>query len=148
MARPKPGDTVKVHYRLKLKDGTLVESSPEDSPFAFTIGEEGVAPGLTNLVLEMEEGETREVSIPPQNAYGEYQEGLVTVVDRSQVPSHIEPQIGKTLQIGLSSGRKAMVTVKDLDETTVTLDANHPLAGKDLVFHLTLLEVVAARSQD
>ncbi|MFP3869405.1 MAG: peptidylprolyl isomerase [Syntrophobacteria bacterium] len=142
MAQPTVGDTVRVHYNLRTKDGTQLDASTEGEAFEFTVGGEDVLPGFTNIVLEMEEGETKKVSIPPRNAYGEYREGLVSVVERSQVPSHIEPQVGKMLRIGLSSGETAVVTVTDMTETTITIDANHPLAGKELVFELELLEIL------
>ncbi|HEC91867.1 MAG TPA: peptidylprolyl isomerase [Candidatus Atribacteria bacterium] len=143
MAQAKIGDKVKVHYSGSLKDGTVFDSSLEKEPFEFTLGEDMVIPGFENAIIGMNEGETKTVSIPPEEAYGDYREELVVTVDRSQIPSDIEPRLGMVLQVRSREGTIANVIIRDITENSITLDGNHPLAGKELTFEIKLLEVVA-----
>ncbi len=142
MTKAKRGDTVRVHYSGFLEDGTIFDSSLEREPFEFTLGQGMVIPGFENAVEGMDEGETKTVNISMEEAYGPYREELVFKVERSQVPPEIEPVVGMKLQVRMPEGMVADVTVTDLSESSITLDANHPLAGKDLIFEIKLMEIV------
>jgi peptidylprolyl isomerase len=142
MAVVKEGDTVKVHYTGTLSDDTEFDSSRGGEPLEFTIGQNMVIPGFENGVLGMEVGESKKVSIPADEAYGQYNNDLVAVVPRSQVPPELELQIGMPLHVRSAEGQIARAMIRDLTETDVTLDLNHPLAGQDLVFEIDLVQIV------
>ena len=141
MGQAKANDRVKVHYTGSLKDGTVFDSSVKREPFEFTIGQSMVIPGFENGVIGMNEGDTKMIAIPPDQAYGEYRDDLVGVVERTRIPSNVNPEIGAVLQVRSSEGEMINVTVTDVTETGVTLDMNHPLAGKELLFEVRLVEV-------
>jgi peptidylprolyl isomerase len=141
MAQAKEGDLVKVHYSGKLEDGTEFDSSADRDPLEFTIGKGEVIPGFETAVSGMAPGESKTVNIPPEQAYGPHQEGMVAVLERKDVPADLELSVGNQLEVSQEGGDSFLVLVTDFSETTVTLDANHPLAGKTLVFDITLLEV-------
>lgn len=136
-----PGDTVQVHYRGTLDDGSQFDSSFGREPLAFTIGAGQVIEGFEAAVTGMAVGEKKTVRIPPQDAYGERRDELVVQIARAQVPEHIELKLGMGLQLQQPDGRPVSVTVAALDETHVTLDANHPLAGEALTFELELVAI-------
>jgi peptidylprolyl isomerase len=140
MTQAKKGDKVKVHYTGKLEDGTVFSSSPQEEPLQFTIGENQILPGFEEAVIGMNPGESRTVQIAPENGYGPRLEELVVVIDRERLPNQMDPALGERLQIRQTDGRTIAVTVTDVSPSTVTLDANHPLAGKDLTFDIRLLE--------
>ena len=140
-AQAKDGDTVKVHYTGKLEDGTVFDTSIERDPLQFTIGEGQLIPGFEQAVVGMSPGESKTVEIPADEAYGPYREELVMVVDRDQLPEDLQPEVGQQLQIRQPDGQTILVKVIDVSESSVTLDANHPLAGKDLTFDIELVEV-------
>lgn len=142
MAQTKVGDRVKVNYTGSLEDGTTFDSTSEEEPFEFTLGQGKVIPGFEDAVIGMEEGETKTVSIPAENAYGPHREGNVIVVEKSQFPSNINPQVGMMLQLRLDEGKTTNAFITEVADETVTLDGNHPLAGKDLVFEIELVEIV------
>ncbi|HDH96842.1 MAG TPA: peptidylprolyl isomerase [Proteobacteria bacterium] len=142
MAQAKEGDTVRVHYTGKLEDGTVFDSSVEREPLEFTIGEGQIIPGFEQAVIGMQPGEKKTVDVPPEKAYGPHREELVLEVERAKFPEHIDPQVGQQLQIPQPYGQAVIVTVTDVSETSVTLDANHPLAGKNLTFDIELIEIV------
>ncbi|RME11500.1 MAG: peptidylprolyl isomerase [Ardenticatenia bacterium] len=142
MSKVQKGDTVRVHYTGKLDDGTVFDSSEGREPLEFTVGAEQVIPGFEQAVEGMEEGETRSVTIPANEAYGEHREDLVVVIPRNQLPPDIEPEIGMQLQVREPTGQSFVVTVTAFDDETVTLDANHPLAGKDLTFDIEVVEII------
>lgn len=141
MANAKHGDHVKVHYDGKLDDGTVFDSSREREPMEFTIGEHRLIPGFEEAVIGMTPGESKDAHIPSDEAYGPYHENLVVQVDRGQFPVEITPEIGQLLQLKGADGEAVMVTVVAFDDDLVTLDANHPLAGKDLNFTIQLVEI-------
>jgi len=143
MVEAKANDTVKVHYTGRLKDGTVFDSSVGRDPLEFTIGREMVLPRFEEVVIGMTVGETRTVSIASQDAYGPYQEDLVGSVRRGRIPPDIPLQIGTILQMQAPDGGTTFVVVKALDDDAVTLDANHPLAGKDLSFEINLVEIAS-----
>ena len=142
MSKAQLGDTVKVMYIGSLGDGTVFDQSKEDAPIQFTLGQQQLIPGFELAVIDMEVGETKKVTIPAQEAYGEHQEESVVEVTRSRLPDNLEPQIGQRLEVQDKDGNPLIVTISNLTDSTVTLDANHPLAGKDLTFEITLTEIV------
>ena len=141
MSQAKMGDKVKIHYTGSLKDGKIFDSSKEKEPLGFTIGEKMVIPGFENAVIGMTVGETKKVSLPPADAYGDHQKTLVVVVERSQLPPNIDPKVGMILHAQTNDGRSSDVTIIDITDEAATLDANHPLAGQELIFDLELVEV-------
>ena len=142
MVQVKAGDTVRVHYSGFLDDGTVFDSSLEREPFEFTLGQGMVIPGFEDAVVGMDVGDSKTVNIPSDQAYGPYRDELLVAVERSQVPPNIEPDVGMELQIRTPEGTVTNVTITEMDENSITLDANHPLAGKDLIFEIKLVEIV------
>ena len=142
MAQAKHGDTVKVHYTGKLKDGRVFDTSANRDPFEFTIGDEQVISGFEEAVVGMNPGESRTAQIPVDEAYGPHSEEMVLEVDRNQLPEDLEPEVGDRLKVRQSDGETFVVTVTDISASSLTLDANHPLAGQDLIFDIQLLEIV------
>ncbi|MFQ5737178.1 MAG: peptidylprolyl isomerase [Thermodesulfobacteriota bacterium] len=141
MAQAKKGDSVKVHYRGTLSDGTEFDSSTGKEPLAFSIGAGMLIPAFESAVEGMEQGESKKVSIPAEEAYGPYVKELVADFERSQFPPDITPEVGTQLQIEQENGGKTLVRVIEVSDSMVTLDANHPLAGKDLIFDIELVEI-------
>jgi peptidylprolyl isomerase len=139
--KAKSGDTVKVHYTGKLEDGTVFDSSVEDEPLEFTLGSGMLIPGFKQAVVGMEPGESKVEKITAEQAYGPYMPEMVMQVDRDTIPADFEPEVGQQLEIQRSSGEIIPVVITDVSDATVTLDANHPLAGMDLIFEIQLLEI-------
>ena len=137
----KQGDSVKVHYHGTLNDGTVFDSTYEESPLDFTIGEGEIIPGFEQAVEGMDEGEKKNITVEPENAYGEYNERGVVQVPRENLPEDIQPEKGMMLQLNTPEDQVVYVTVTEIEEENVTLDANHPLAGKTLNFDIELLQV-------
>ncbi|MBW4691690.1 MAG: peptidylprolyl isomerase [Lyngbya sp. HA4199-MV5] len=142
MAQAKAGDTVKVHYIGKLDDGTVFDSSENREPLEFTLGSGGIIPGFERAVLGMSLGESKTEVIPTDDAYGPHLDEMVVVVDRQQMPPEIEPQVGQQLQLQQQDGQILPVVITDVSGASVTLDANHPLAGEELTFDIELVEIV------
>lgn len=142
MAQVKNGDTVRVHYTGKLDDGTIFDSSVNRNPLEFKVGQDQVIQGFEEAVIGMNLGETKTVKISVDQAYGPRREDMVTQIERNQIPPHIQLEVGLQLQVTGPDGRPAIVTVTDLSDSTATLDANHPLAGKDLTFEIELVEII------
>ncbi len=141
MAQAKSGDKVEVHYTGRLTDGTVFDSSEGRAPLQFTVGEGQVIPGFEQAVIAMSVGDKKTVEIPADQAYGPAQNELVMPVPRDQFPPEIVPEVGQKLQVGHPSGQTLVVTVTDVKDDIVTLDANPPLAGKDLVFDIELVAI-------
>jgi FKBP-type peptidyl-prolyl cis-trans isomerase 2 len=144
MAQAKEGDTVQVHYTGKLGDGTVFDTSDEQTPLEFTIGSGQIIPGFERAVVGMEPGETKTATIPPEEAYGLHREEMTITVEKEQFPDDINPEPGQQLQVQQPDGRMALVVISDVSESTVTLDANHPLAGQPLTFDIRLVDIVSA----
>jgi len=142
MALAKMNDTVKVHYTGMLKDGTVFDSSIEREPLEFTIGEGMVIPGFEKGIVGMDVGETKDIFVSPEEAYGEYRQDMIISVERKHIPPHINPEPGMVLQLHDPHGGVTFVRVLDMDEHIVRLDANHPLAGKELLFKVKLVEIL------
>ncbi|MCD6567541.1 MAG: peptidylprolyl isomerase [Dehalococcoidia bacterium] len=134
-------DTVTVNYTGKLDDDTVFDSSIGKDPLQFTIGAGQMIPGFEKAVIGMKVGESKTVTIPAEEAYGSYREDLVQEVNRDELPPDMEPEVGRILQGSMMNGQVAIFTVTDVNDTTVTLDANHPLADQDLTFEIELLEI-------
>jgi len=141
MSQAQRGDKVKVHYCGSFKDGKVFDSSEGKEPLEFTIGQKMVVPGFENGVVGMEVGEKKKISIPPGEAYGNFRDELVETINRSDIPDDIKPEVGMVLQVSPEPGRPSAVTITEVNEKTLTLDGNHPLAGKDLNFELNLLGI-------
>ena len=142
MTQAKHGDIVKVHYTGKLQDGTVFDSSIKRAPLQFKIGVDQVISGFEQAVVGMNPGESKTTKVPADKAYGSYRKEMVMAVDRDKFPVHIKPEVGQQYQIPKEGDRKTVVTVTDVSESSVTLDANHPLAGKDLTFDIQLVEIL------
>ena len=142
MARAKYGDTVKVHYTGRLDDGTVFDTSADGDPLQFTIGSGQIIPGFEQAVVGMNPGESKTVKIPAEDAYGQRREDLIIEVEKSQLPEGLKPEVGLQLQSRQPDGRIVVLTIADMTESHVTLDANHPLAGKDLTFEIQLVEII------
>lgn len=142
MAAAEQGNTVRVHYSGFLNDGTIFDSSLEREPLEFTVGEQMVIAGFDAAVVGMEVGGTKTVAIPPAEAYGERDEQMVAVIERSRVPDDLDAKPGAILQITSPEGGDAQVVVTEVTDETITLDGNHPLAGKELIFELKLVEIL------
>jgi peptidylprolyl isomerase len=141
MAQAKSGDKVKVHYTGKFDDGTVFDSSENRPPLEFQIGLGQVIPGFEKGVMGMESGDKKTIVIPPEQAYGNIREELVADVKKDQFPENINPAVGLRLQLDQPDGSKLNVTVTGIKEDMVTLDANHPLAGKTLTFDIEMVEI-------
>lgn len=141
MATAKQGDTVHIHYTGTLEDGTEFDSSRDREPLVFTLGEGQVIAGFDQAVLGMQSGETKRVTIAADEAYGQYEDDLVFEVDRAQLPASFAPVLGEQYQMEQGNGQTMVVTVSEMSNDSVTLDANHPLAGYDLTFDLELVSV-------
>jgi peptidylprolyl isomerase len=142
MRQAQQGDTVRVHYRGKLQDGSVVDASFDREPLQFTIGRGEVIPGFEEAVVGMNPGDSRTTELPVEKAFGPYREDKVAVVHKSQLAGQVEPTVGQRLQVRQPDAPPMNVTVTEVTESEVTLDANHPLAGKDLTFDIELVGIV------
>lgn len=143
MSTVKSGDTVKVHYTGKLDNGEIFDSSDGAEPLAFTVGVGEVIPGFDQALMGMKVGETKDVVIEPEQAYGNRIDELVQVIDRNQFNlGGAEPEVGMHIEMRTPDG-SIPLTITDLTDKTITLDANHLLAGERLHFSLTLVEIAA-----
>ena len=141
MIRVAHNNTVTVKYTGKLADGTIFDASPEDTPLIFIVGREEVVKGFEMAVLGMSQGETKTVVIEPAQAYGESNPALIEEVNRADLPDNLELTAGGQLEITQADGSLLLVMIDKVTEETVTLDANHPLAGKALTFVIEMLKV-------
>ncbi len=141
MAAVKAGDTVKVHYTGKLEDGTVFDSSAEREPLEFTVGSNSIIPGFEQAMLGMTLGDSKTITIPSAEAYGPHDEKMVFQVQRDQLDPSVKPEVGQQLQVHRDDGEAFVVKVVEIAEEGVKLDANHPLAGMDLIFDIELLEI-------
>ena len=141
MSIAKDGDTVKVHYTGTLENGEVFDTSQEREPLEFTLGQGQLIPGFEKAVIGLNVGDSTKVDIPSVEAYGEMREDLVINVPKDQLPADVEPQVGMQLQVNQPNGQPVPVRITGISDTELTLDANHPLAGKDLSFEIELVEV-------
>jgi peptidylprolyl isomerase len=142
MAQAKSGDNISVHYTGRLTDGTLFDSSEGREPLAFEIGSGMVIKGFDEGVTGMSIGEKKTINIPAAEAYGEIDPNYLAVFPKTEIPSDIPYEVGMQLNMHQDgSGQVMPVVVVEVTDTTITLDANHPLAGKDLIFDLELVSI-------
>jgi peptidylprolyl isomerase len=141
-ALAKTGDTVRVHYTGKLSDGTVFDTSVGSEPLELTLGQGKVIASFEQAIIGMKVGETRTFTLTADQAYGQRQEDLVFEVGRDKLSPDIKPEVGMQLQ-----GSQGVVTIIKVSETTITVDANHPLAGQDLTFDIELVEIGKSQSQ-
>lgn len=146
MQQVKSGDTIKVHYHGKLTDGTTFDSSEGSEPLEFEVGSGTVIQGFDEGVTGMRIGEKKTINIPADEAYGQKEEDRVMEFPIDRFPPDLQPEIGMQLNMSNGEGQNLPVTITDVKEDSVVLDANHPLAGEDLVFDLELVEIVGAKS--
>ena len=140
-AQAENGDTVQVNYTGKLADGTVFDSSVGREPLEFTLGAGQMIPGFEKAVLGMKVGEKKTVTIPVDEAYGPRRDDMIMEVPREKLPSDLTPEVGQQLQVTRQDGGISIVTITKVTDNTVTIDANHPLAGKDLTFEIELLKI-------
>ncbi len=141
MTQVKSGDTVRIHYKGTLQDGTTFDSSEGRDPLEFQVGSGQIIPGLDQALPGMEVGDKKTVDVPADAAYGQVDPGARQEVPRTQIPADIPLEAGTRLQMQTPDGRAVPVTVAEVSEEKVTLDANHPLAGQDLTFDIEVLSV-------
>ncbi|HPR62868.1 MAG TPA: peptidylprolyl isomerase [Thermoanaerobaculia bacterium] len=149
MSKVKSGDTVKVHFTGKLSDGSIFDSSQEEGPLEFTIGEETLIPAFEQALIGMKPGESKTITIACEDAYGPRDEELVFEVDRSEIPGDEVPKVGEELELvpdGVSEEEEDDEAIPcliiDVNDEVVVLDANHPLADEDLTFEIELIEIL------
>lgn len=140
---PQEGQKVKVHYTGTLNDGTTFDSSRERQPLEFQIGAGQIIPGFEKAVKTLEVGGTAEINIPSDEAYGERRDELVMDLEKSKIPAEIleNTAVGSQLELKQDNGQNIPVVVTKVEEESITIDANHPLAGKELNFEIELLEI-------
>ena len=142
MAQAQLGDTVHVHYTGRLTNGTMFDSSQQRDPLEFTLGQGELIPGFEQAVLGMQPGDSKTETIAVDQAYGPHRSELLITVDRQEFPAEIQPHVGQRLQMTQADGATVPVVVAEVAIAHVTLDANHPLAGQDLVFDITLVAIL------
>ncbi|NIO33175.1 MAG: peptidylprolyl isomerase [Gemmatimonadetes bacterium] len=147
MQKAKNGDTVRVHYTGKLKDGNVFDTSVRREPLEFTLGESKVIRGVQEAVAGMAVGESKTIQVPPDKAYGAHRRDQVFEVVRGELPATVEPEVGQRFEYRQPDGPAIPLTVTEVTEETVTLDGNHPLAGKELTFDLELVGIVEGGAQ-
>ena len=141
MQQVQQGDKVKVHYHGKLTDGTTFDSSEGREPLEFEVGAGAVIPGFDNGVMGMTVGDKKTVNIPAEEAYGPKVDELVMDFPKERFPDDMQPEIGMQLMMNNGSGQQFPVTIVEVKDEIITLDANHQLAGKDLVFDIELVDI-------
>ena len=141
MTTPQDGQVVTVNYTGKLQDGTVFDSTQQRDPFQFKLGEDNVIPGFEQAVRVMEPGDVKTVAIPPELAYGERHQENVVQITPQQIPDNMDVQVGQRLELRQQDGRNIPVTVTEVQDDAITLDANHPLAGETLIFDIELVSV-------
>jgi peptidylprolyl isomerase len=141
MAVAKAGDRVKVHYTGRFDDGTVFDSSVGGEPLEFTVGDGQMIAGFDTAVTGMDVGSTQTVTIPAAEGYGDRSDDMVIEVDRAQLPPDMDPEVGEQLMMQQPGGSPFQVLVVGTTEGTITFDANHPLAGQDLTFEITLVSI-------
>jgi peptidylprolyl isomerase len=142
MAQAQAGDLVKVHYTGRLADGTIFDTSMEREPLEFTLGSGELIHGFEQAVLGMTAGESKTATILTDQAYGPHHAERVIDVERHHLPPDLQPELGQRLQMTRPDGTTVTVVVTTITETQVTLDANHPLAGNDLIFDIIRVEIL------
>ncbi len=141
MTQAKSGDSVKIHYTGTLENGETFDSSRGREPFEFTLGAGQVIPGFDDAVTGMGIGETKTETISADRAYGSHRDEMIIKVSKEQIPEGVNPEVGNRLAMQTRDGQQVPVEVTDVTDEGLTLDANHPLAGKDLTFEIELVAI-------
>ncbi len=141
MQQVKNGDTVRVHYHGKLDDGSTFDSSEGRDPLEFTVGSGQVIKGFDDALVDMQVGDKKTVQIPVDNAYGHRNDDMMMEYPKAEFPADMNPQVGMELHMSDNTGNVFPVVIAEVKEDVVLLDANHPLAGKDLVFDIELVSI-------
>lgn len=141
MSEAKSGDKVQIHYTGKLDDGTTFDSSTGRDPLEFELGSGQVIAGFDKAVQGMTEGDTKSVTLDPDEAYGQRHDQLVQEVPKNALPDDLEPKVGMALQSRSPDGEVTQLTVTEVKDETITVDANHPLAGQPLNFDIELVKI-------
>lgn len=141
MSKVKQNDTVELHYTGKLEDGQVFDSSVQREPLKVTLGQGMLIPGFENGIIGMEVNEKKTINIPKTEAYGEVREELFHKIEKEQLPQDIEPKVGMGLVAQNEDGSERQLRVSEVQDNFIIVDANHPLAGKDLVFDLELIAI-------
>jgi FKBP-type peptidyl-prolyl cis-trans isomerase 2 len=136
------GDTIKIHYHGRLSDGTTFDSSAGRSPLEFTVGSGSVIKGFDDGVQGMVVGDKKTIEIPFLHAYGPEDPSMIIEFPADRLPDDLKPEIGMQLNMNNSEGQQFPVVITDINQEHIVLNANHPLAGKDLIFDLELVEIV------
>jgi len=139
MEKAKDGDTVSIHYTGMLESGEVFETTKERNPIEITLGNRRVVPGIEKGILGMTVGETKTFEVAPEQGFGKRMQEFKTAVKRDDLPEQITPVIGQPLKVEQRDGDSFVMFISDMDEDTVTLDVNHPLAGQTLTFTVELL---------
>jgi peptidylprolyl isomerase len=134
-----PGKTVKVHYKGTLDDGSVFDSSEGRDPLEFQVGSGQVIPGFDSAIQQMDVGSSKTITIPSNEAYGEVRQEMIALIPHAQLPDDLDPQVGQMLQLQTPQGALP-VRVTDVKDNGIVIDGNHPLAGEDLTFELTVVE--------
>ena len=135
------GDTVKIHYTGTLEDGTTFDTSVGNEALEVTLGTGQLIIGFEEAVYGLKVGESKTVTIPAEEAYGLHRDDLVIVLEKKELPTDLEPKVNQQFKIMLTDGSTMDVIVTNVSETMITVDANHPLAGKDLTFEIELVGI-------
>jgi FKBP-type peptidyl-prolyl cis-trans isomerase 2 len=141
MSQVKENNTVKIHYTGKLQDGQVFDSSLEREPLEFTIGGGQIIPGLESGLIDMKVNDKKTIEIPQAEAYGDVKEELFQEVPKDQLPQEITPEVGMGLVAKNPDGSERQLRVAEVKDSSIIIDANHPLAGKDLIFDVEVMEI-------
>lgn len=143
MSKAEKNNTVKVHYTGRLSDGEQFDSSQGREPLEFTVGAGQMIAGFDSAVEGMELNEKKTITLKPEEAYGPRHDQLVNEIEKTNLPPDMDPEVGQSLVASSPDGRQTRVQVTAVSDNTITIDANHPLAGKDLEFDIELVEIVS-----
>ena len=142
MAQAKEGDTIKVHYSGKFDDGTEFDSSRKEEPLECTLGGGQLIPGFEKGLVGMSVGESKTITIAPEEGYGAFRDDLVLAVNRDEFPKDVTPEVGQELRLQKPGNQPFTVVIMEVKDDVIVLNANHPLAGKTLMFDVELMEIV------
>ncbi|WP_339920186.1 peptidylprolyl isomerase [uncultured Flavobacterium sp.] len=141
MIQVRENNTVKVHYVGKLSDGQVFDTSEGKEPLEFTLGQGKLIPGFEKGLIDMKLNEKKTITISQEDAYGEARQDLIQEVDKSQLPEDITPEVGMGLVSKSSDGNEMNLLIVEVKEATIVIDGNHPLAGKELIFDLEVVDI-------
>ncbi|HUR10026.1 MAG TPA: peptidylprolyl isomerase [Flavitalea sp.] len=147
MQQVKKGDTVKVHYHGRLSDGTTFDSSTGRDPLQFEVGSGQVIKGFEDGVTGMNVGDKKTIQIGVEDAYGPKDENMLVEFPKTNFPEDLKPEVGMQLNMTNGGGQVIPVTIVEVGEESVILDANHPLAGQDLIFDIEIMEIAGVKSR-